>query len=198
MRSYTPGGRFSADFETDLVQDGYDKDLKNPVGTIADWYIFDPENSTKDPIYDTGGQDYGRSWRGPYKLPIIRAVITQGQVPQSDRGFYNTDTLHLTINARDIENIDPNVINNIDLENRGRIVWKHQVYRPYYVQQRGIIAERFTLVVIDCMQVSPEEMVNDWQFLTAIDGIPPIVNPITPDYSVVNGIPGTLLDGGTP
>lgn len=198
MRSYTPGGRFSADFETDLVQDGYDKDLKNPVGTVVDWYIFDSENSTKDPIYDTGNPEYGRSWRGPFKLPIIRAIITQGQVPQSDRGFYNTDTLHLTVNSRDIDNIDPNVIANLDVKNRGRLVWKNQVYRPYYVQQRGIIAERFTLVVLDCMQVSPEEMVNDWQFLTAIDGIPPISNPITPDYSVVNGIPGTLLDGGTP
>ena len=198
MRAYSPGGRFSADFETDLIQDGYDGDLKNPVGTVAQWYIFDPVNSVKDPIYDTGSQEYGRSWRGPFELPIIRAVITQGTVPQSERGFYNTDTLHLTINARDIDNIDPGVLGNIDLENRGRIVWKNQVYRPNYIQQRGIIAERFTLVVVDCMQVSPEEMVNDWQFLSSIDGLPPTSNPITPDYSVVNGIPETLLDGGTP
>lgn len=164
MKAYTPGGRFDADFETDLVQDGYDWDLKNPVGTNALWYIFDPVNSTKDPIYDSGDIGVGRVWRGPYELPIIRAVISQGKVPQSERGFYNTDTLHLTVNSRDIDNIDPTVVTNLDLENRGRILWKNQLYRPFYVQQRGIIAERFTLVVIDCMQLSAEESVNDGQF----------------------------------
>jgi hypothetical protein len=165
MRAYSPGGKFDADFETDLVQDGYDWDLKNPVGTSAQWYIFDPLLSTKDPIYDTGHIDVGRVWKGPYELPIIRAVISQGKVNQSERGFYNTDTLHLTVNARDIDNIDPTVVTNLDLENRGRIVWKNQLYRPFYVQQRGIIAERFTLVVIDCIQLSAEESVNDGQFL---------------------------------
>ena len=165
MRAYDPGGRFDADFETDLVQDGYDWDLKNPVGTSAQWYIFNPLLSTKDPIYDTGHIDVGRVWKGPYELPIIRAVISQGKVDQSERGFYNTDTLHLTVNARDIDNIDPTVVTNLDLENRGRIVWKNQLYRPFYVQQRGIIAERFTLVVIDCIQLSAEESVNDGQFL---------------------------------
>jgi hypothetical protein len=72
--------------------------------------------------------------------------------------------LHLTVNSRDIDNIDPTVVTNVDLENRGRIVWKNQLYRPFYVQQRGIIAERFTMVVIDCIQLSPEESVNDGQF----------------------------------
>jgi hypothetical protein len=56
------------------------------------------------------------------------------------------------------------VIANPDYQNRGRIVWKNQVYRPYGVQERGIVAERFTLLVVECIQVMPEEMVNDPQF----------------------------------
>lgn len=171
-RAYTPGGRFTSDFELVSVQDGIDADLKNPVGTKALWFVFSKTNTVVDPIYDTAAQSSGRIWRGPYPLPIIRAIVTQGKVPTSQRGFYNADTLHLTINSRDIEKIDAGVLGNPDLENRGRIVWKNQVYRPFSVQQRGIIAEDYALVVVDCIQLSSEEMVNDSQFLSYVD-VPP-------------------------
>ena len=171
-RAYTPGGRFDADYETDAIQDGIDWDLKNPVGTIAEWWVYDPTTTTTDPIYDTGYLNYGRSWKGPHKLPVVRAVWSQGAVPQSEKGFYNVDSLHLTLNARDIQNIDPNVLNNPDIETRGRIVWKGQVYRPQGVQQRGIIAERYTLVTVECAQVMPDEMVNDHQFLQYATAVP--------------------------
>jgi hypothetical protein len=97
-------------------------------------------------------------------VPVIRAVIKQGDVQQSIQGYYNADTLHLTLDAEEVEKIHPGIINNPDLQNRGRIVWKNQVYRPFGVQQRGIVAERYTLITVECMQVMPEEMVNDPQF----------------------------------
>lgn len=164
MRAYTPGGRFDSDFETNEILVGVDTDLKNPVGTFAEWWVWDPIASQVDPIYDVGSLAVGRRWTGPKRLPVVRAVITQGQVPNSELGYYNADTLHLTLNAEDVERIAPGVITNPDYQNRGRIVWKGQVYRPVVVQQRGIISERFTLIVVDCIQVSPEEMVNDTQF----------------------------------
>ena len=71
----------------------------------------------------------------------------------------------VTDNIEDVEKIAPGVIANPDRQNRGRLIWKNQVYRPYAVQERGIVAERFTLLVVDCIQVMPEEMVNDPQFL---------------------------------
>lgn len=168
MRAYTPGGRFDADFETDDILVGIDTDLKNPVGTSADWYVWDPIATTVDPIYDVGedvsGAIGGKRWTGPYTVPVVRAVINQGEAPTSAIGYYNADTLHLTFNIEDVQKVSPNVIGNPDFQNRGRIVWKNQVYRPYGVQQRGIISERYTLLVVDCLQVMPEEMVNDPQF----------------------------------
>ena len=168
MRAYTPGGRFDADFETTDILVGVDTDLKNPVGTSALWYIYDPVNTVLDPIYDVGqdttGGVGGKVWTGPFTIPVVRAVIKQGQVKTSAVGYYNADMLHLTFNIEDIQRIAPNVISNPDLQNRGRIVWKDQVYRPYGVQQRGIVSERFTILSVDCIQVMPEEMVNDTQF----------------------------------
>jgi hypothetical protein len=148
--------------------------------------------------------NYGKSWRGPYKLPIVRAIWGQGSIPQSERGFYSADTLHLTVNGRDILNIDPNVLNNPDLETRGRIVWKGQVYRPHGVQQRGIIAERYTLVSIECQQVMPDEIINDHQFLDYATAVPDIWEQPNQIYIPPNPVPSPVppvlssIDGGTP
>lgn len=173
-RASTPGGRFTSDFEQKSIFEGIDADLKNPVGTSALWYIYDEVNTAVDPIYDVGDNvanlaTHGRIWHGPYTIPIIRAVISQGSSKISQAGFYNADTLHLTLNSKDIEAIAPGVMLNPDDQNRSRVVWKNEVYRPFNVQQRGIISEDYTLLVVECQQVMPEEMVNDPQFLDFSD-----------------------------
>ena len=167
MRAYTPGGRFDSDFEVDSISDGITEDLTNPAGTIAEWWIFNPATSTKDVLYDVDAAGVGRVWRGPLKVPVVRATITQGQVLQSDRGFYNPDTLHLTMNADDLERLNPGIVSAIEASStRDRVVWKGQVYRPFKVQNVGIVSERYTIVTIDMQQVMPEEMINDAQFLS--------------------------------
>lgn len=149
-------------------------DLKKPVGSSVLWYLFSDATTVVDPIYDVGGlvpidPTKGRKWSGPYKIPVVKAVISQGSTKISQAGFYNADTLHLTLNSKDIEAIVPGVMTNPDDQNRSRIVWKNQVYRPFNVQQRGIISEGFVLLTVECQQVMPEEMVNDPQFLSYTD-----------------------------
>jgi len=172
MRSYQPGGRFDADYETDAILDGIEADLTVPVGSTVDWWIYDPTSTEIDPIYDVGSESHGRRWKGPYKLPVIRTVINQGNVPQDNRGFYNSDTIHFTIDATDVNAIDPTVLGNPDIQNRGRMVWLGEVFRPYGVQQAGLVANRFTLLLVDAIQVMPEEMVNDPQFAAYASGVP--------------------------
>ncbi|CAB4174130.1 hypothetical protein UFOVP965_22 [uncultured Caudovirales phage] len=169
MQSHVPGGRFDADFETTELLAGIDSDLKFPVGTNLLWYAWDQDSLSMDPVYDVGeditGAVGGRMWKGPYSLDVIRAVITQGQARASSVGYYNADELHLTLNIEDVERIVPGVIAHPDLQNRSRLIWKNQVYRPYFVHTAGIVAERYTLLVVNCIQIMPEEMVNDPQFL---------------------------------
>ncbi len=170
MKAYTPGGRFDADFETTDLLAGIDADLKMPVGTNALWYIYSPSATVLDPIYDTGqdlsGSLGGKRWTGPFSIPVVRAVIDQGSAKTSAVGYYNADTLHLTFNIEDVAKYAPNIIIRPDTNNRDRIVWRGQVYRPFSIQERGIIADRFTILSVDCIQVMPEEMVNDPQFQT--------------------------------
>ena len=188
-RACSPGGRFSTDFETQAINSAITMDLRNPVGTMAKWYIYDELNTVVDPIYDVSdgsdGAVSGRMWYGPYDLPIVRAVITQGQAKTSQLGFYNSDFLHLTVNSTDMEKLIPNIMENPDDLGRHRVVWKGETWRPYQAQQRGVVAEKFTLLSIDCIQVMPEEMVNDPQFLDVAS--PPPGAHIPSIISVIDG-----------
>ena len=173
MRAYTPGGRFDSDFESDLISEGITQDLANPAGTQAKWWKFDSVNSVKDPIYDVEPIGTGRIWTGPYDLRVVRSTVTEGTNPMNERGFYNVDTLHLTLNIDDLYDVSPELFYEkgyispgVDVANKYRVVWKGQVYRPVKTQPAGLVANRHTLVVIDAIQLSPEELVNDAQFLT--------------------------------
>lgn len=172
MRAYTPGGRFDSDFDLDSMGDGITADLTNPAGTKAEWWKFDQVNSIVDPIYDVEPLGAGRIWKGPFELHIVRASITQGSTQLNERGFYNADTLHVTLNVDDLRDVSPELFNDrglvkasVDITNRYRLVWKDQVYRPVKTQQSGQVANRHTIVTLDLMQLMPDQLVNDAQFL---------------------------------
>lgn len=202
MRGFYQGGRFTPDYESNSISSGINEDLQRFSGTYAEWWVFDPNTTEVDPLYDVGAADgTGRRWVGPHNLPVIRSVITQGGVPTSDRGFYAGDTLHLTINIDDIERTYPGVVGSPDLQNRGRIVWLGEVFRPVRVQQSGIVANRFHLAVVDCTQILNDELINDPQFQKyagSFDAptMPPI-EAVPPGYGYGPGGPGDEFGYGT-
>lgn len=164
-RPFTPGGRFDTDFEIKDIHKGITADLTNPVGTSVLWYVWDSVATIVDPIYDvadSGGT--GRRWKSPVTIPVVRAIISQGSVMLTQRGFYNADKLHLTIDRNELLDRIPTLLSEPDPLNKDRLVWRGQVYRPYSAQQQGIVDGKFTLLTFDCQQVMPEEMVNDSQF----------------------------------
>lgn len=172
MRAYEPGGRFTTDWELDEVGDGITWDATNPFGTTAEWWIYNADESITDPIYDVEPIDGGRVWDGPVELPVISASITHGVNQTNQRGFYSSDALKLTVNIDDLQRTSPEIFYDdrglirpqINLANKYRVVWQGQVYRPMQTQTEGYVDDRGTIIVLKCMQVMPEEMVNDEQF----------------------------------
>lgn len=171
MRADSPGGRFTIDFELDEIGDGITYDATNPFGTHAEMWIYDLTNSAPDPIYDVEPVGSGRTWLGPYSLHIISASQNMGRVPTSKRGFYSADTIDFIVNIDDLYEVDPSLFlyksmvqPNIVNMNRNRLVWKGQVYRPVRTQLEGYVDDRGTLLMLNCIQVMPDELVNDAQF----------------------------------
>lgn len=172
MRAAAPGGRFTSDFEMNRIGDGITADLTLPAGTVAEWWKFDKTNTVVDDVYDVEPIGAGRVWTGPQNIKVIRSSISQGTNHVNQRGYYNADTLHLTLNVDDLRLVSPELFTTrgyvrakISDANRYRIVWHEQVYRPIKTQQAGLVQNRNALVVLDCIQVMPDELVNDIQFL---------------------------------
>jgi hypothetical protein len=178
MRGENKQGRFDVAFERASFVSGTTTELVKTVGTTVAWWIFDEAATVVDPIYDTGSDSgTGRMWKNPLTIPVVNAHLEQGVTVQSDRGFYNTDQLIITINVDVIEdnlNFYGANMNNIpELANveinpddylRDRIVFRDEVFTPIRVSPQGIIGDKYTLLQITCNQVNPEEMVNDSQF----------------------------------
>jgi hypothetical protein len=177
MRAYTPGGRFTTEFELNAIGDGITSDLTNPVGTFAEWWSFNKAASTMDPVYDVDSTVGGRIWTGPANIHVISANWMQGNVQSSERGFYNADMLTFTVNIDDLIEVSPELFESrgaykakISEANRYRAVWKEQVYRPYHVQPDGYLDDRGTLITIRMIQVMPDELINDAQFQQYANG----------------------------
>lgn len=178
MRGENKQGRFNINYERESFISGATEEMVNTVGNILQWWFYDPVNTVVDPIYDAGGNTAGgRRWIGPVSVPIINVTVTQGITKQNDRGFYNTDSLSITINMDLVEGnrntfgrsqaTYPHLMamtTTPDKYLRDRIIFRDQVWTPHRVLPMGLIASKFTVIHVDCNQVNPEELVNDPQF----------------------------------
>lgn len=176
MRGEQRQGRFNIQHERGAIISGTTKEIVRTVGYEIEWWLYDQELSQVDPVYDVGSNLGGRRWDGPHHIPVVNAAMFQGVTVQSERGFYNTDVLRVTINMDIIDGsslsggesrIIPelsNLPNNPDAYLRDRIVFRNQVFTVKQIFPKGIITDDYTLFTIDCNQVNPEELINDPQF----------------------------------
>lgn len=168
-RSGGPGGRFDHRFEADSIEQCLVDEMQEPFGSSVDWYVYNTELSTIDPIYDVAQSDSdgGLAWTGPFYVPIMSANLNQGNAPQTEHeGFYNVDQLHIvaaidTVRQAGIHDIATNPSRHL----ADRIIWRGEVWKPTDVQPRGLVGpSRYVILGMDLNQISEEEMVNDTTF----------------------------------
>lgn len=172
MRGNKVQGRFKIDFESASMDEGIVDELRDPVGTSVDWWLWDADalaadyENWVDPVYDVSneGEGKGRRWVEPFKMPVIMAQQLRGTNVMNERGFYTTDTLRLVIAVDDVNRLLPAMIDNPNTHIKDRVVFQGEVFVPTRVLPRGRYKERYSVVTIDCNQVNAEELVNDPQF----------------------------------
>ena len=166
MRTNHPQGRFSIEYEIDSFTRGIASDLRRPVGTDVQWWVYDAATSQTDAIYDVGSLDVGRVWKSPITVPVINAQVFQGVTVPNERGFYNVDVLRVSAIMSEILDLIPDVVSAADAHIKDRVVYRGEVYRPTRLYMRGQVISTYTILTMDLTQVAPEEMVNDDQFLS--------------------------------
>ena len=172
MRGSKVQGRFKIDYENHSINEGIVDELRDPVGSIVDWWLWDSEYFTNNPtiveddIYSTSNQEVGkgRRWKDAFKLPVIMAQQLRGTNVMNERGFYTTDTLRLVVSVSDVQRLLPALLNDPNIHIKDRIVFQGEVFVPTRVLPRGRYADNYAVVTIDCNQLNPEELVNDPQF----------------------------------
>lgn len=165
MRGSAPKGRFDTPFEMASIHRGISEDLGRPAGQSVQWYRFDAVHTEVDPVYEVGSEEIGRRWKfPPITLPTVSCWIVQGQVVQNDRGYYNSDTLILSVNVKDIDDLLPGLRQQPDPYYNDRIVYNNEVFIPTRLYLRGNIVNDWTMFTINADQVNPEQLVNDPQF----------------------------------
>lgn len=184
MRGTKVQGRFKIPFENKSIDEGIVDELRDPVGTEVDWWLWDDASLASDydnwvdPIYDVSNQTdgKGRRWNDPFKMPVVLAQVIRGSNIMNERGFYTVDTLRLVLSVADLNRLVPSMLINPNNHIKDRIVYQDIVFVPTRVIPRGHYAENYAVVTIDCNQVNSEELVNDPQFngeyspLTVTDG----------------------------
>jgi hypothetical protein len=174
MRGAKLQGRFNLDYESKSMYEGIAEDLGATVGVEVDYFrwqdyfLDDQYRDILDDVYDvsSSGPGLGRRWMLPFKLPVVMAQLMRGGNQMNERGFYTVDTLRIVLNAGDAERLIPTVLKDEPNNHiKDRIVYRGQVFTPTRVNPRGHFGYRFAVVTIDCQEVSPEELVNDPQFM---------------------------------
>ena len=161
MRGGNAVGRFDAEYETHSIWDGISRDLQRPVGQDVYWYHYNPTNTEVDPIYDVGSPQGGRAYDSPVRLPVVNALVTQGQQWDNDRGFYTVDVLRLIVNFADVQKSLPLLPTNPDLYLKDRVIFRNGVFAPNRVNQRGQVEYHYMTLTVDMTQLKPEEVFND-------------------------------------
>lgn len=172
MRGTKVQGRFKIDYETQSMDEGIVDELRDPVGTEVDWWVWSDSNLVDnytdwvDNTYDVSSSvlGKGRQWKTPFKLPVILAQQMRGQNVMNERGLYTTDTMRLVVSVADINRLLPAMINNPTQHIKDRVVFQGFVFTPVRVNPRGRYKDRYSVVTIDCNMVNAEELVNDPQF----------------------------------
>lgn len=183
MRGKNTFGRFTMPFELAAVSEGLEEDVQNPLAQWLDWYRYSPEATMIDPVYDVGDYDGGRDYTGPIRLSVMRMGVEQGQLYPNDRGFYTVDATDFIINESEFTKKLPGIAYSPDPYLKDRIVWRGKVFHPTLVNPRAHLWNTAVTVVVRCVQVNPEELVNDPQFNWIVKNVRKYGDFDTADFS---------------
>lgn len=165
MRGSTQGGRFDIRYEVSSISEGMSDDLYDPAGTVFKWFVYDPGDTSVDPVYDVGDPQHGgRMWKGPYRVPVLGVRFEQGETVQNKRGLYTTDILHAVLNIGQLDKVlfdFGSQGNAIDAHYKDRFLWRGELWEPTKLWARGSISNYRTVVSMDAMQVMDDQIVDD-------------------------------------
>lgn len=156
-------GRFNANYETTDIMATL-RGRQSEIGERVDYYRFSHADPYGDDLYDEGtGQ--GKIFVGPYLIPALHVIHDQGPAQDTPQGLYSVDNLSVTASFDALRKMG---FSDQDIDHQkyltDRIVYDNSVFRVTSISVLGQIQNRDIIVGLECVQMKPDELVNDAQF----------------------------------
>jgi hypothetical protein len=156
-------GRFNANYETTDIMATL-RGRQTEIGERVEYYRFSHTDPSGDDLYDEGtGQ--GKIFVGPYRIPALHVVHNQGPAHDTTQGLYTVDNLSVTASFDALRKMG---FTDQDIDHQkyltDRIVYDDSVFRVTSISVLGQIQNRDIIVGLECVQMKPDELVNDAQF----------------------------------
>ncbi|RZU35930.1 hypothetical protein EV284_3413 [Streptomyces sp. BK022] len=156
-------GRFNANYETTEIMASL-RGRQHEIGEMVQYYRYSHTDPAAEDLYDEAtGQ--GKVYAGPYRIPALHVIHSQGASQDTPQGLYSVDNLSITASFDSLRKMgftDQDVKHGKYLTDR--IVYDETVFRVTSIAVLGQIQNRDIIVGIECAQVNPDELVNDAQF----------------------------------
>lgn len=156
-------GRFNVQYETTDIMSTL-RGRQQEIGERVDYYRFSHADPAGDDLYDEGtGQ--GKIYSGPFHIPALHVVHNEGPAHDTTQGMYFVNNLHVTCSFDALRKMgfdDQDIDHGTFLTDR--IVYDDTVFRVTSISVLGQIKNRDIIVSMECVQLKPDELVNDAQF----------------------------------
>lgn len=166
-------GRFNVDYEATSISRAL-RGRAGVVGDYVDYYRYDHSDPTGDNLYDEG-TGAGKVFKGPFRLRALHISHPQAPADDTPQGLYTVGNLHITCSFDALRKLG---FTDMDTDNQkyltDRVVYDGQVFRVTALGVLGQIQERDLIASMECVQVKPDELVNDVQFAHWSQPIPTI------------------------
>jgi hypothetical protein len=128
------------------------------------YYRYSHTDPAGEDLYDEAtGQ--GKVYAGPYRIPALHVIHSQGAAQDTPQGLYSVDNLSITASFDALRRLgftDQDIDHDKYLTDR--LVYDDAVFRVTSIAVLGQIQNRDIIVSIEAVQVKPDELVNDVQF----------------------------------
>lgn len=129
------------------------------------WFEYNPQDSTKHPIYDEGPS---RMWYRPFMLPVMFLNYHQNDPTRTDDGLYIVSSASFTFQI--FNNVERFKISPLDTAKhfKDRFAYNNPPFFPLLFnvtdyEKQGFVNGTYLTVSVRGEQVKSEELVNDVQ-----------------------------------
>jgi hypothetical protein len=155
--------RFSVQSEMNRIETGLLSDAQREWGESLKWYVFDPQTSDANAIYDVGEE---RRWRPALIVPCLWVIRMTGDDSYRPEGLSTSDTLQFATTYGVLQDKLGWVTPEFDVRDylKDRLVYEEKIFTIVSFDVTGRLLNRESIIAGRADQVREDQAIFDPEF----------------------------------